>query len=189
MTATCVEWGAVNAVLFDNPKTEPTLFHSRRQTAQIPAAQVTLPDGNVIWAEEVQRWLRICFNRKSSFKHLVRTKAASALKAFTAISRLASTEQGLSYKVLRQLFQTYVSIINNIGAKVWWNRQVGFRTIIQQTENQAMRKIAGAFRTTPTAAPEAETALSTISIRLDEMQRKYALRLLSMPPTRQDPRG
>lgn len=45
-----------------------------------------------------------------------------------------------------------------------------------------MRKIAGAFRTTPIAAVEAGTALAPTPTRLDEMQRKWALRILSMPP-------
>ncbi len=44
-----------------------------------------------------------------------------------------------------------------------------------------MRKIVGAFRTTPTAALEAELGLLPADLRLDYQQRRYATRLLTIP--------
>ena len=48
-------------------------------------------------------------------------------------------------------------------------------------QNQAMRKIAGAFKTTPTAALKAELALPPADLRLDRIQRPYATHLLTLP--------
>ena len=44
-----------------------------------------------------------------------------------------------------------------------------------------MRKIAGAFKTTPIAALEAELELPPADLRLDRIQRAYATRLLTLP--------
>lgn len=118
-----------------------------------------------------------------NFKPHVKTKEALALRAFTAISRLASIEEGLSYQALHQLFQTCVATVSDFRAEVWWNGQVGLRNILQGPQNQAIREIAGAFRTIPTATLEADTAHPPTSIRLNEKQKKYALLLLSIPST------
>lgn len=183
MAATCVDWGDSNALVFDNPKTELTHFHGRIETDQTAAAKVRKPDRNIIPAEEVQRWHGVWLDRNINFKYHVKTKNASALRAVTAIARLASREKGLSYYALRQLFQTCAAPISNFRAEVWWNGQVGLSNIIQQIQNQAMSKIGGAFQTTPSTLLEAETACRLTAIQLYEMQRKNALRLLSMPPT------
>ena len=44
-----------------------------------------------------------------------------------------------------------------------------------------MRKIAGAFKTTPIAALKAELGLPPADLRLDRIQRAYATRLLTLP--------
>lgn len=65
----------------------------------------------------MQRWLKVWFASKMKFKHHVKTKTASALRAFTEIVTLASTQKGLSYEAIRQLFQTCVDTISDFGAK------------------------------------------------------------------------
>lgn len=82
-------------------------------------------DNTIVSYEEVQKFLGIWFDRKMNFKHLVQTKAVSALRAFTAISRLASTERGLSLQALRQPFQSCVATVSDFGAEVWWKGQKG----------------------------------------------------------------
>lgn len=142
-----------------------------------------MPDGTLVEASDTLRWLGIWFDRKLSFKHHVKTKAASAMRAFLALARLGNTERGLSQTALRQLYQTCVTTISDFGAEVWWNGQTGYKIQLQKIQNNAMRTITGAFRTTSISALEAETALLPTEIRLDLQQQKYALRILSMPAT------
>src|ERR1700754_4696680 len=65
---------------------------------------------------------------------------------------------------------TYVS---NFGAEVWWNQQKTQSLPFQRLQNQAMRKIAGAFKTTPIASLEAELGLPPADLRLDRIQSAY----------------
>lgn len=118
MAATSVEWEAVNALLFDNWTQELIHFHSCSQTDLTSATPFTMPDGNINRAEEVQRLLCRWFERKINIQNHFRIKAASALRAFRAIFRCASTEKRLNDKPVRQLFQAYVSTISDFGAEV-----------------------------------------------------------------------
>lgn len=52
-----------------------------------------MPYGNIMQLEEVPRWLRVGFDRKTNFKQHVKTRATYALRAFTAISSFASTNK------------------------------------------------------------------------------------------------
>ena len=71
----------------------------------------------------------------------------------------------------------------DFGSEVWWNNQKTQSNPLQRIQNQALRKIAGAFKTTPIAALEAELGLLPVDIRLDLRQQNYTIRLLSMPDT------
>lgn len=94
----------------------------------------------------------------------VQSKGACALNAFNIIARLAATGEGLRYQALSPLFQTYVVTISEFGGEGWWNRQVPLSNMIQLTQNEVIRKMAGAFVITPTAALEAETCLAPTAI-------------------------
>lgn len=141
-----------------------------------------MPEGTILKPEPVLRWLGVSVDRKMTFKYHVQTKRLSATRAFMSISRFASCQKRLSLQALTQLFQTCVTTVSDFGAKVWWKGEVGLSNSIQQGQNAAIRKVAGGFRTTRTAALQAETALPRMVFRLDARQIKYALRLLSMAP-------
>jgi hypothetical protein len=105
------------------------------------------------------------------------------MRAFLYISRLANSEKGLSQSALHQLYQSCITTVVDFGSEVWWNGQKSQSNSLQKIQNQALRKIAGAFRTTPIAALEAEIALYPVDIRLDLRNRNYATRLLTLPDT------
>ena len=96
-------------------------------------------------------------------------------------SQLGNTERGLSQSALRQLYQSCITTVADFGAEVWWNQQKAQCRPFQRLQNQAIRKIAGAFKTTPIAALEAELGLPPADLRLDRIQRAYATRLLTLP--------
>lgn len=92
--ATYVNWGAMNALIFDNQKTELTYFHVRWETQQMKAAKVTMPDDKFIASQTVLILRVVWFDPKMKHKHHVKTEATSAQRASTTIARLSSTEKG-----------------------------------------------------------------------------------------------
>src|SRR5205085_1654197 len=129
----------------------------------------------------VQRWLGFWLDRKLTWKHHIRTRTTSAIKVFMALSRLGNTERGLSQSALRQLYQSCITTVADFGAEVWWNQQKAQLLPFQKLQNKAMRKIAGAFKTTPIAALEAELGLPPADLRLDQIQGAFTVRLFTLP--------
>ena len=70
--------------------------------------------------------------------------------------------------------------ISDLGAEIWWNGQKGYATKLETVRNSALRKVLGAFRTTPTAALQTEAALPPVHVRLHHAQRRYTIRILTM---------
>src|SRR5205807_3956423 len=105
----------------------------------------------------------------------------SAIKVFMALSRLGNTERGLSQSALRQLYQSCITTVADLGAEVWWNQQKTQLSPFQKLQNMAMKKIAGAFKTTPIAALEAELGLPPANLRLNRIQRAFTARLFTLP--------
>ena len=179
--ATCFNWGRQNAVAFDDPKSELMHFYTARKEIKNPYVNVVLPNGTLIEPSDVQRWLGFWLDRKLTWKFHIQTRTTSAMRVFMALSRLGNTEKGLTQAALRQLYQSCITTVADFGAEVWWNQQKTQSLPFQRLQNQAMRKIAGAFKTTPIAALEAELGLPPADLRLDRMQRGYATRLLTLP--------
>jgi ribonuclease HI len=181
--ATCFCWGKSNAVAFDDPKSELMHYTNSRNPDNSNETKVKLPNGTIIAPSEVQRWLGIWLDRKLSWKEHIKRKSTSAMRAFLSISRLANSEKGLSQSALRQLYQSCITTVADFGSEVWWNGQKSQSNPLQKIQNQALRKIAGAFRTTPIAALEAEIGLLPVDIRLDLRHKNYTTRLLTLPDT------
>ena len=175
-------WATNNAIAFDEVKTEFIHF-SRAQTT--PTASIRLPNNHTVLPSPHLRWLGVWLDSKLRFKHHVTTKLAAASRALSALIRLSNTERGLTLAATRQLYQACVLPIADFASEVWWTsfQQKHLANKLQLLQNTATRRILGAFRTTPVALLDVEACLPPAALRLDHNRRRYALRLLRLPPT------
>ena len=181
---TVFQWAGSNAVAFDDTKTELMHFVSTNSFEEVKKKTVCLPNGTTVVPEETLRWLGVLLDRKLKFKNHVNTKLASAGRSLSALSRLSTTEKGLTVQAIRQLYLSCVVPISDFGSEVWWKGQhrrgqQKFIENLQKLQNKASRTILGAFRTTPIDTMNAEAALLPPDLRLDAAQRRYALRILT----------
>ena len=79
-----------------------------------------------------------------------------------------------------QLYKSCVCPISDYGVEVWFKGQKNYLSKLQSLQNKAVRRILGAFSTTPVLALEAEAALLPPNLRLRYQQRRYALRILTL---------
>ena len=164
---------------FDDPKTELLHFHRRRHS---PQCTVTHPNGVIIKASTVIRWLGVFFDRKLSFKAYVDKKSASPSRALQMASRLKTSEWGLSSQHFRQLYTTCVLPIIDFGVEAWFRGQKGYMIDkLQILQNTASRRILEAFRISPIMPMVLEASLPPTAIRLQQTCRKYALRTMTLP--------
>jgi ribonuclease HI len=184
---TAFEWARNNAVAFDDAKSEMLHFHRTRKDIITEDIKIRLPNGTIVapgtrgGKQDVVRWIGVLFNRKLSFTYHVHTKMTAASRAFNALCSLVRYETGLSPSATRQLYQACVISRSDFGAEIWWNKQRNLEQLLQLQQNNAHRPILNAFKSTPTLALHNEAALPPVSVRLDNKQRKYTLRLFSLP--------
>ena len=86
----------------------------------------------------------------------------------------------MSVSAERQLYLSCITAISDFGCQIWWKQQKSFEKLFQKLQNAATRKILGAFRTSPCAAMELESALLPPSIRFDKTCMMYALRVTTL---------
>ena len=127
---------------------------------------IRLPNRTVIHPSECIRWLGIWFDRKLNFNTYVKQKKTSMLRAFNAIQNLSNTERGLTRGAMRQLCMSTVFSVSDYGSELWFRNQRTQVKSIQTIQNNVMRRVAGAFKTTSIKALEAEVELMSTTQRL-----------------------
>jgi len=101
---------------------------------------------------KAMRWLGIFFDCKLSFNEHVKIMSARASSVINDLRVLANTIRGLSQYNLRTLFKTCVLTIMTYASAIWFQpekRQKNLISMLEITQNKALRHICGAFRTTP----------------------------------------
>ena len=176
VTKTAFQWAEDNAVTFDDSKSE--LIHFQRGNKA--TFTVTLPNKTVIQPSETVRWLGVWFDTKMSFKTHVQKKIASATRTLHLLHRLMNSEWGLSMSAGKQLYSACITSISDYGSPIWWNQQKNFEKLFQKLQNSATKKILEAFRSSPSAALELESAILPPKLRLDKTSELYALRIATL---------
>ena len=107
-------------------------------------------------------------------------KIASAQKVFMQIERLSNTERNLSFQAMRQLYIACISSVADYEVPIWWNNQKHLLEKFQKLQNQTLRKILDAFKTSPVSVMEIEVSISSFKVRFNRICKNYALRILQM---------
>src|SRR5271155_573891 len=105
---------------------------------------------------------------------------AKANRVYNQIYRLANCSKGLSFQAMRQLYIACITSIADYGVPIWWKGQRHYLERYEKLQNSMLRKILGAFKTSPTAAMEIEAAILPANIRLDKICQNYALRAIQL---------
>ena len=170
-----IEWGLLNCIEFDKAKTELIHFY-KGQPLEENIATVTLSNTLVITPKTEVKWLGIWFDRTLSFKGHVDRMLAKANRVYHQIYRLANCGKGLSYQAMRQLYMACITSIADYGVPIWWKGQRHYLERFEYLQNSMLRKILGAFKSSPIAAMEIEAAILPAELRLDKICQSYALR-------------
>jgi len=171
-----IEKGKANHILFDHDKTELIhFFPSRSIDLGDPRFMVKIGEKE-IRAQESLKWLGIYLDSRLTFKEHVMKKTTEATRTFHQIERLSNTERGLSFQAMRQLYIACICSIADYGVPIWWSGQQHLLDKYQKLQNQALLKILGAFKHSPSRAMEIEASLPPPAARFNKICRSYVLR-------------
>ena len=126
------------------------------------------------------RWLEVWLDSKLSFKEHVKIKISTATRIFHQIVRLSNTERDLSFQAMRQLYIACITSVADYEVPIWWNNQKFLLEKYQKLQNSALRKILGAFKTSPYMAMELEAAIISSRARFNRLCKNYALRIMQI---------
>ncbi|CUA75631.1 Muscle M-line assembly protein unc-89 [Rhizoctonia solani] len=170
----------------DIDKTELIHFtRSKNKLNSNPSLKLTKQDGSiqVVHGQSVLRWLGLYFDRRLSFKDHIRNMATKALSCIAGLRALANSVRGLTVTNARLLYKTVVFPVLTYGAPVWFTgiRQKSLIQPLVKAQNEGLRWLLGAFRTTPSDAMHHIGSILPIPIALNRLSQNAATRILSLP--------
>ena len=81
---------------------------------------------------------------------------------------------------MRQLYNACITSVADYGVPVWWKNQKFLLDKYKRLQNQALRKILGAFKSSPIYAMEVEASLPPPEVRFNKICMNYSLRIMQL---------
>jgi len=177
-----IDWAAQNGVAFDHGKTETAIFRKAKTT---PTATVTVGSNIAPFNKEATRWLGIWLGSQLTLKEHHSTRLKDGRNAMTRLKRLTG-QIGLSPENFRKVMTACIQSVAMFGAELWWEGTekrgtIGRANELQLLVNQQARATTGCFRTTNLGILSMESGLRPAATQLENRQRRFGLRLLSLP--------
>jgi hypothetical protein len=183
--AVAMEWATGNGVAFDHGKTEAALFWRKKRKGTATSATVKMGDRKIPFNKEATRWLGVWLDSQLTLKEHHATRLKSGRNAMTRLRRLTGN-MGLSPTNCRRIMTACIQSVALFGAELWWKGgnvrgTTGRAEELQRLVNQQARATTGAFRTTNLGVLSMESGLRPASNQLENRQRRFGARLLSLP--------
>jgi len=184
--AVSIHWAASNGVAFDHGKTEVAIFHRKKAT---PTATVKVGDNTVPFSKEATRWLGIWLDSQLRLKDHHAIQLKDGKKAMARLLQLAG-QMGLSPTNCRKVVTACIQSVAVFGSELWWKGDhvrgtIGQANQLQLLVNQEARATTGCFRTTNIGALSMESGFRAATAQLENRQRRFGLRMLSLPQRNQ----
>ena len=178
-----LQWGKENAVTYDTGKTELVLFSKarpRRRNRQLRETTVLIAGEHIKFNKEATRWLGVWLDGQLKFTSHINERISKARTAEIQIKGLTRT-YGLAPGLVRQIQIAAVQSIALYGAELWWKGQKNHEHKVQLLINRQARAITGMYSSTPVQPLLTEAGLVPAQVLLNNRQRMYTYRLLSLP--------
>jgi hypothetical protein len=180
--AASLDWAKDNGVAFDQGKTEAVLF---RKSRAAPKATIWVGSNVIPFNTAATRWLGVWLDSQLTLKphHAIRLKEGQ--KALGRLRRLTG-QMGLAPVNCRKVMTACIQSVAMFGAELWWKGDKVQGTMergneLQLLVNKQARAVTGCFGTTNLGALAMESGLRPATAQLENRQRHFGLRLLSLP--------
>jgi hypothetical protein len=172
----------------DLDKTEVMFFHPRvtpHHGSQLRTATIALSDSRTlaVTISSSIRYLGVFFTPKLDWKLHVSTMANRTRSTVKALGVLGSSVRGISLMSWRKLFHALLLPVLSYGCTVWFTdvNQKSLTQILTVAQNEACRKMAGVFRTTPCNLTELLVSVPPIRFRLRHLLWNFGTHVSRLP--------
>ncbi|KAI5115165.1 hypothetical protein M0805_000297, partial [Coniferiporia weirii] len=177
--------------LSTDPGKDELIHYRRHHSIPIPTLCFSYqpPDRPLILVTPSReiRWLGFFLDDLLTFKPHIRRMAMRARSTATALRVLGNTLRGLSLFNFRILYKTLIIPVLTYGFQLWFTgiRQKSHLQPLIVAQNQALRLVAGAFKTSPSSGLHHLLAILPIPFLLRHLLVNSAARLSKLPLTSQ----
>ena len=156
LTTWAKEWN----VSINKEKSSTTLFTLTKQKA----GTITLEDQNLRQDDE-PTYLGVTFDKKQTWKPHIQTAETKAKRKLAILRKLAGTTWGANEKTLRTVYEGTIRPHLEYGAAAWSSASKTTLQTVDKVQNQALRLITGAMKTTPISKMEEVTGIQPLQDR------------------------
>ncbi|QRW18463.1 ribonuclease H-like protein [Rhizoctonia solani] len=169
---------------FEIDKSDLIHFYRHPNHSANPSLHLTLNGKNyTILPQGCIRWLGFYLDRKLTFKEHISNSANKAKAIIAGLGMLANTQRGLTIKHARILYLTCVIPILTYGSPLWFlgRRQKSLLEPLRKVQNQGLRWLLGAFKTTPIPCLEHLASIPPLHITCHKLIMNYSAKLRTIP--------
>jgi len=112
-------------------------------------------------------YLGVTYDKHLTWKVQITNAEAKARKKLSIMRKLAGTNWGANEKILRQVYQGNVRHTLEYGSSSYMTVASTHLNELEKVQNQALRVITGAMRSTPIDKMEKITGIPPLSQRID----------------------
>ena len=155
------EWTSKWCVTVNREKTTATLFSlSTKQQC----GTLTMGDVPLKYVDQ-QTYLGVTFDKRQTWKPHIMDAEAKARRKLNIMRKLAGTHWGANENILKAVYQGTVRPHLEYGSNSWLTAAKSHHHTLDKVQNQALRIITGAMRSTPIEKMEQLTGIAPLSRR------------------------
>ena len=177
-----IDKGKTEAIFYSLTRARPDIHGPRPSTITVPTSEGDLTTVNC--ADNV-RYLGLFIDHKLSWHKHVKIMATRARGTFKSMKLLGNSVKGLDHGSWRLAYNAICLPVLTYGSPIWFKQQKQLSKILQGVQDEAVRWMLGAFRTTPAEPLHQLIAILPIHIRLQMLSKTAALTLLTIPHSSQ----
>ena len=130
------------------------------------------------------RWLGVFLDKKLTYRHHIKAMTDRRRTITAGLQCLGNTIRGINQSNLRLLYQACILPVLTYAAPVWYNpnhRQKWHFEELTKVQNNTLRRVLGAFKTTPNISLNILSFLPPIQHYIQKLSEGYALRIFRLP--------
>ena len=154
-------WTNTWCVTINKEKSSATLFSLSTKTK---AGHLHLENTPLLY-EDQQTYLGVTFDKRLTWKQHVQNAEAKARRKINIMRKLAGTQWGANERILKSVYQGSVRPHLEYGSSSWMTAAQTHQQTLQRVQNQALRIITGAMRSTPIEKMEGTTGILPLKNR------------------------
>jgi len=166
------QWAENHGYRFSNKKTKCIMF---KQRGRVEAPNLTLYNEGITVSEEVN-YLGITFDRRLNWKSQIRNLKAKCQSPIMLLKCISHLSWGADRKTLTTLYRSLIQSKLNYSLEVVSSKEKCIEAI-NRIQNEALRTILGAFRSSPVKSLQVEAGIMPIHLQAALTCTKHYLRM------------